>query len=411
MSLKTDIPKHWKYSKIKDYCEVNKINRKPEEEFPNKEFDYVTVSCVDGETGKIEKTEKETGKSAPSRAKREIHEGDVIVSTTRPYLRAFAIVPKELDGAICSTAFAVLKPGKNISTKFLWYAVRSVDFVNQLKKKQRGASYPAVGIKDIKKSDIPVPPVSEQKAIVKRLDAIFENIGEIQQAQEKSKEIQNQLESIIASDVFRELDEEEVELDQVTRKITDGSHQTPDYVDDGIYFLRAGDVKRDEIDWDSLTNISEEEHQRLSSRWPEKGDVLYTKNGTIGIAKAVDWEIEASIYVSLALIRPTDELDTFYLEKFLNTDLALQQAKDRTKTVSVSNLHLEEIKQMKIPLPDLNKQKSIVEQIEMSHRKIRENHEHFEKVEEICEILPKAVLAEAFRGELVDFEAVGSSDR
>ncbi|WP_172795840.1 restriction endonuclease subunit S [Haloferax sp. Q22] len=168
-----EFPEHWEYAPVSKFCDVNRINRKPADEFPERRFNYISVSSVDGDKGEITETESVVGENAPSRAKREIHEGDVIVSTVRPYLRAFAIVPEDLDGEICSTAFAVLSPKEDILTKYLWYAVRFDDFVNQLKEVQRGASYPAVGITDVKEAKIPVPPEEEQRVITSKLESII----------------------------------------------------------------------------------------------------------------------------------------------------------------------------------------------------------------------------------------------
>lgn len=108
------------------------------------------------------------------------------------------------------------------------------------------------------------------------------------------------------------------------------------------------------------------EHKELIKRCnPEKGDVLYTKNGTIGNAKMIDWDYEFSIFVSLALLKPKKELLLGkYLECFLNSGSALSQAKSRPKAGTVTNLYLVEIKQFQIPLPSLEVQEQIVEKIE-----------------------------------------------
>lgn len=107
---------------------------------------------------------------------------------------------------------------------------------------------------------------------------------------------------------------------------------------------------------------------------PEKGDVLYSKNGTIGVAKVVNWDWEFSIFVSLALLKPNREkIDSDYLAFVLNTDLALSQAKAHSKSGTVTNLHLVEIKQIKIPLPPIEKQKQIVVEMEEQERIIEAN--------------------------------------
>ena len=108
--------------------------------------------------------------------------------------------------------------------------------------------------------------------------------------------------------------------------------------------------------------ISLEEHQKLIQRCnPQKGDVLYSKNGTIGVASLVDWDHEFSIFVSLCLLKPKNDIvDSDYLAEILNTSFVYQQALNSTKSGTVSNLHLVEIKQIKIPVPNLECQRKLV---------------------------------------------------
>ena len=110
--------------------------------------------------------------------------------------------------------------------------------------------------------------------------------------------------------------------------------------------------------------------------------ILYSKNGTIGIAKVVDWEGDFSIFVSLALIKPRRELvDSRYLECFLNTDTAYTQATSRSKSGTVTNLHLVDIKTIQIPLPSLETQQAIVAEIEAEQALVDANRELIERFE------------------------------
>jgi type I restriction enzyme S subunit len=111
------------------------------------------------------------GADAPSRARKEIFEGDVLVSTVRPNLNAVAIVPSNLNGQIASTGFCVLRPNKSVvESKFLFYFTLTPGFIDALTSKVRGAHYPAVSDQDIKAVDLLLPPPSEQHRIVEILD-------------------------------------------------------------------------------------------------------------------------------------------------------------------------------------------------------------------------------------------------
>ena len=93
-------------------------------------------------------------------------------------------------------------------------------------------------------------------------------------------------------------------FDEITNKITDGTHSTPNYVSEGIPFLSTQNIVpfRD-FDFDDYEKyISKEEHKKLKKRCnPKKGDILISKCGTIGRSKLVTKEMEFNIFVGLAL--------------------------------------------------------------------------------------------------------------
>lgn len=82
---------------------------------PDEPFLYVDISSVDVTTGMITNPQQLLGEEAPSRARKVIREGDIIISTCRPTRGAVAVVPKELDNQICSTGFSVIRAKESIS--------------------------------------------------------------------------------------------------------------------------------------------------------------------------------------------------------------------------------------------------------------------------------------------------------
>ena len=159
-------------------------------------------------------------------------------------------------------------------------------------------------------------------------------------------------------------------------KITDGTHYTPSYVDDGedkIKFISVKDVREFEISFEDVKYISEEEHLVLSKRCnPKPGDILLTKIGTIGLAAVIPENAPIfDLFVSVCLIQPKkDIINSHFLCAVLNSPVArLQFARD-LKGVGVPDLHLENIAETLIPLPPPEIQSSLVAEIEAS-RQIR----------------------------------------
>ncbi|MCC5629126.1 restriction endonuclease subunit S [Nostoc sphaeroides CHAB 2801] len=159
-------------------------------------------------------------------------------------------------------------------------------------------------------------------------------------------------------------DEWEVkDLSSITFKIIDGTHFTPKYIDHGVPFLRVTDIQDTEIHFDHVKKISLQEHQFLTQRCkPEYGDILYSKNGTIGLTKVIDWYREFSIFVSLCLIKPILSLvNPWYLEEILKSPVVNEQIRMRAKQGTIINLHLEEIREFLIPVPSCNEQNRLIE--------------------------------------------------
>src|SRR5690625_197563 len=97
-------------------------------------------------------------------------------------------------------------------------------------------------------------------------------------------------------------DWEHKSLRSICVSIKDGTHYTPKYVKNGIPFYSVENVSMN--DFKNTKFITVEEHKKLIQRCnPEKGDILLTRIGTLGITKLIDWEVDASIYVSLALLK------------------------------------------------------------------------------------------------------------
>lgn len=130
---------------------------------------YVDISSVDRLTG-ISSKETLFFSSAPSRARRRVKHGDVIISTVRTYLRAIARIFEPEDNLIVSTGFCVVRPGERIFYGFLAYLVSSNFFVDAVISRSVGVSYPAINASDLVSIRVPLPPFPEQKTIAAFLD-------------------------------------------------------------------------------------------------------------------------------------------------------------------------------------------------------------------------------------------------
>lgn len=85
------------------------------------EIDYVEISGVSLSRG-VEEINRMFFHEAPSRARRKVHSGDILISTVRTYLRAIATIKEASDDLIASTGFCVVRPGEQVDSGFLGWA-------------------------------------------------------------------------------------------------------------------------------------------------------------------------------------------------------------------------------------------------------------------------------------------------
>jgi type I restriction enzyme S subunit len=370
---------------------------------PEKDFVYVDVSSVNNQNFSIENTTLLQGKDAPSRARKLIKTNDVIFATVRPTLKRVAIIPEELNEQVCSTGYFVLRGKEFIENKYLFYFLLSSEFINNMEKLQKGASYPAVTDGEVREQVIQYPKdKAEQQSIVTLLDVTFAAIEQakvnVQRCLSLSKDLfQSELNSI-----FSQKGEGWVEkkLKDICYNITDGTHQTPKYFDSGYIFLSSGNVTSGKIDWNKIKYIDEKQHIEMHKRVsPQVGDILLAKNGTTGVAAMVDRDVPFDIYVSLALIRTLGEVSSTYLLYFINSPLAKSQFNKRLKGIGVPNLHLEEIREVNVNYPTSSEiQRQIVQRLDALSAETKKLEAKYQAKLTALEELKKSVLEKAFSG-------------
>ena len=183
-----EIPSHWKVERLQSVASCND-ECLSESTLHNQEIEYVEIGNVDNVNG-IRLTEKMLFADAPSRARRITKIGDIIVSTVRTYLKAIAVI--ERDDLIVSTGFAVIRPN-HINNKFIQIAMLSDYFINSIVTNSYGVNYPAITANKLIKLYIPIPPHSEQQAIVDYLKDKTLKIEQYVSARERERELLSSL--------------------------------------------------------------------------------------------------------------------------------------------------------------------------------------------------------------------------
>lgn len=157
----------WEEKRLDDLVKVNPVTISTKD--GEREIEYIDISSVS--RGVLEGYRTYTIAGAPSRAKREVKQGDTLFSTVRPNLRAYYYVRECPNNAVASTGFAVLRARKIADKRFVYYLVTENSFVDWLTLVAKGSAYPAVDSGDFKKAKITVPDLPTQTRIADILSA------------------------------------------------------------------------------------------------------------------------------------------------------------------------------------------------------------------------------------------------
>ncbi len=138
-------------------------------------FRYIEIGAIDPVKGIVQAKELKIVK-APSRATQTIKTGDLIIGTTRPYLKKFALVTSEYNDCVCSSGFSILETSNEYHLPYLLQFLRCSYGIEQLKNRMTGGLYPAITEAELKEVKIPFPNVSEQKTIMNLIETKKSNI-------------------------------------------------------------------------------------------------------------------------------------------------------------------------------------------------------------------------------------------
>ncbi|MFS1440865.1 restriction endonuclease subunit S [Vibrio sp. 10N.286.46.E10] len=165
----------WERYSMSDLVSIDRksLGKKTADDF---KFQYISLSDVD--VGSIsDELEVHLFTSAPSRARRIIQEGDILLSTVRPNLKGFAKVSGKHADCIASTGFSVLTPKKRVSGDYIYQYIFSSHVTGQIDSLVVGSNYPAINSSDVAGLKVYCPTYEEQQKIASVLTAADKEIG------------------------------------------------------------------------------------------------------------------------------------------------------------------------------------------------------------------------------------------
>ena len=167
-----DVRPEWPVVELGEVCKINPDSTYPPEVYANEIINYIDIASVENETGHFIGATKIPSAKAPSRARRKVVSGDVLLSTVRPNLKAFTLLQDVPERTVASTGFAVLRAmAKLVEPGYLVAAVRDQNSIDQMVRMMGKGAYPSINTTDVKGITIPLPDLETQRAIVAEIEA------------------------------------------------------------------------------------------------------------------------------------------------------------------------------------------------------------------------------------------------
>ena len=266
-----------------------------------------------------------------------------------------------------------------------------------------GAAQPKLSQKKMNIIPIPIPPLSEQKAIVEYLDSSFAKIDQLKtNAAKNLEEAKALFQSALKDALEPEEGWEEKNLGELSSLITKGASpkwQGFTYVEsNGILFVTSENVREGYVSLEPAKYLNKEFNNKQKRSILKYNDLLINIVGaSIGRAAIFRLNInDANINQAVALVRLLNNVNVDFINYILNSNIAWKQYDSLKKDSARANLSLENIRSLKIPLPPLSEQQSIVSFLDSLSEKVNTLQQNYSRICDECDALKQAILRQVF---------------
>jgi len=405
-----EIPQDWDVKALGDCAFITKLAGF---EYTNY-FDYsqpgeiIAIRVLNIRNGTLDLTDVQSipRKISKHLSRSVLGKGDLVISYVGT-IGEVALI-EENDRFHLAPNVAKISPNSEIiSSRFLFAQLLSQAAQKRLLDLSTLTSQPALSMSRLRQLTIALPPVPEQRRIVEILETVDETIAHTSSLIAKLKQMKAGLLHDLLTrglDENRELrdaiahpeqfqnsplgqipkDWEVRTMEEITTKIVDGVHKTPLYVESGIPFLTVENLTAGiGISLKNVRYVSPSAHAEFLKRAdPRPGDVLVSKDGTLGIARIVTDNLpEFSIFVSVAQLRPNEALVLpSFICTFFETGEYERQLGYRSAGTGLKHIHLEHFRAFQLAVPPIAEQHRISKVLKSHDTRIRAEEAYRDKL-------------------------------
>lgn len=350
-----------------------------------------------------------------------VQENDILVCVrngSKDLIGKNALITKEVENMAHGAFMTVFHSNIN---KYVFQIFQSDLFFKQVEK-NLGATINSINNSDLLLFEFPFPKEKkEQEKIAKILSTLDNAIESTNRIIEKEKNIKTALmQELLTNGIDKngqirtpqthtykqsELglipDEwEVVDLEKISKLITDGSHFSPEAIADSEYkIINVKDLKFDNINFQTTASITKEDYEILCNNGcsPKQNDILLSKDGTIGKVQVYLEKKQCVLLSSIAIIRLKNDFNPDFYKHYLRSFYFDTQLFGLRSGSALSRIILRDIRKLKVLFVDLEEQKQIAKILTTQDKKIEREETNLSKLKELKKGLMNDLLSGVVR--------------
>jgi type I restriction enzyme S subunit len=432
-------PQNWTQTTLLEIARINPPL--PNELLDATEVTFLPMKRVEEKTGKIDLSEIRNYREVKKGFTKFIN-GDIILAKITPCMEngKIAIVNNLKNGiGFGSTEFHVIRFHPSINRDFYFYFLLQENIRDYFASKMTGTvGQKRVPSQILEELEIPLPPLTEQSRIVDKLVVLFGRLDKsIQQIEKARIQLKIYRKSILGDAFSGKLTKNSrittltnskvtnenvnstyfqipnewkwVQSRDVCIKIQDGSHFSPkqqysERNSNRYLYITAKNIKENGLDLSDVTYVDSDFHNSIYSRCnPEKGDILYIKDGvTTGIATINTLDEPFSLLSSVAIFKTNIKLlNNTFLKYYLNSPMCYNMMTKKMTGTAIKRIILQRLKTFNIPLPSLQEQMEIVNILDYNFSILNVTEQELISMLRKSKEMHRSILKYAFEGKLV----------
>ncbi len=388
LQTSTELPKGWKWVKLGDACSVIMGQSPPSTSYNTKKEGLPFFQ------GKAEFTNLHPVAEKWCNAPNKVAElNDILLS-----VRAPVGTTNIADQKCCiGRGLAAIRFDNH---KYVFYFLRSRQ--HELDSKGTGTTFKAISGEIVRETLFPLPPKATQQAIVSKIEELFSELDKgIEQLKTAQQQLRTYRQAVLKWTFEKIAKKENKTVEDCCSHVIDCLHSTAKFIDDGYFCVDTTCIENGKILFDKIRFVSKETYtERISRLKPEEGDILFSREGTVGTTLIVPHNTELCLGQRMMMFRLKKNISPKYYMYYLQSQLFKSQYRPLILGTTAPHLNIRDIRKFNVAICSIEEQNKIVLEIESRLSVADKMEEGITQNLQQAEALRQSILKKAFEGRL-----------